>query len=233
MGTFGSLRFVLTVVLSFLVILMHTEKIDYKSRKRREYNLEWTPIIQEQGHYSDYYEYSQNHNSIQAQNGDTFENKANNDYELLYFDDGYYTNQLTPYGIKEKQDALFQSDTSFYLLVSVSLGIIGISGLIWQSQQTTNKQLQKDIDELRAQINSLSTSTSSVPQSVLDDITNLQTSVASQTTSISTLLYDLTTQTSIVTGLCSTVNEITSVSGATSDAYAQVLEAIDSPGSCS
>ena len=29
------------------------------------------------------------------------------------------------------------------------------------------------------------------------------------------------------------VNEITSVSGATSDAYAQVLEAIDSPGSCS
>ena len=67
----------------------------------------------EQGQYSDYYEYSQNHNSIQAQNGDTFENKANNDYEQLYFDDGYYTNQLTPYGIKEKQDALFQSDTSF------------------------------------------------------------------------------------------------------------------------
>ena len=93
-----------------------------------------------------------------------------------------------------------------YLLVSVSLGIIGISGLIWQSQQLTNKQLQKDIDELRAKINSLSTSTSSVPQSVLDDITNLQTSVASQTTSISTLLYDLTTQTSIVTGLCSTVS---------------------------
>ena len=93
------------------------------------------------------------------------------------------------------------------MLVSVSLGIIGISGLIWQSQQLTNKQLQKDIDELRAQINSLSTSTSSVPQSVLDDITNLQTSVASQTTSISTLMVDLTTQTSKVTGLCSTVSK--------------------------
>ena len=72
--------------------------------------MEWTPII-EQRYYNDYYEYSQNHNSVQAQNGDTFENQADDDYEQLYFDNDYH--ELTPYGIKEKQDILFQSDTSF------------------------------------------------------------------------------------------------------------------------
>ena len=50
-----------------------------------------------------------------------------------------------------------------YLVISIALGIIGVTGFLWQSSQLTFKQINTDIEDLRAKTNSFECS-SNLPQ---------------------------------------------------------------------